>query len=373
MSYDLIIIGGGIAGSAAALRAAQNHLKVAWVLGDKTTAKRSRGLWVANIDNMVGIHDGIVKEKLLKALKGERFQEAREVLQQLPPQPISTRDLIRNTQQRIQEEFSDFVDEYGKVADSVEREGENGPFRVRGKDLDLSAPFMILATGVMDRQPIVRKTHKGEEVAQPNWVYPFANRESFLYCLRCEGHLTSGSKTAVIGHGESAAQLAMMLHERYESVCCVLTNGEAPAWKPESQRLLDQYGVGVHRQAIVDLQGRAGDLHAIVLEDGKEVPVSFALVSLGLYRVYNELACQLNAELADPGQPEDERHVLISHKGETSVPGLFSVGDMTKRQGEPVMKQVYTAQEYAVRAVDTIDSRLRAARRSAVLAESGQV
>jgi hypothetical protein len=41
---------------------------------------------------------------------------------------------------------------------------------------------------------------------------------------------------------------------------------------------------------------------------------------------------------------------------------------MTRRPDEPVMKQIYTAQEYAVRAVDAIDARRRAAFREAAIA-----
>ena len=42
---------------------------------------------------------------------------------------------------------------------------------------------------------------------------------------------------------------------------------------------------------------------------------------------------------------------------------------MTRRDDEGVMKQIYTCQEYAVRAVDSIDSRIRRTKRSAVLGE----
>lgn len=94
-------------------------------------------------------------------------------------------------------------------------------------------------------------------------------------------------------------------------------------------------------------------------------------MALGLHRVYNDLARDLGAELADAELPEGERHVLIDWKGETSVRGLFAIGDMVKRgDGEPVMKQVYTAQEYAVRAIDSIDRRMRSARRSKLLGDN---
>jgi len=53
-SYDLIIVGGGIGGSASALRAVQYNLNVCWFYGDKQTSKASRSKWIYNIDNMVG-------------------------------------------------------------------------------------------------------------------------------------------------------------------------------------------------------------------------------------------------------------------------------------------------------------------------------
>jgi hypothetical protein len=43
---------------------------------------------------------------------------------------------------------------------------------------------------------------------------------------------------------------------------------------------------------------------------------------------------------------------------------------MTTHEDGPIRKQVYTAQEYAVRALDRIDARLRSARRSATLESS---
>jgi len=95
--------------------------------------------------------------------------------------------------------------------------------------------------------------------------------------------------------------------------------------------------------------------------------VKFALVSLGLHRVYNDLAIELGARLMDENNPEEKRHVWINNKGETSIRGFFTVGDMAKREDEPMMKQVYTAQEYAVRAVDTIDSRRRKVLRAKIL------
>jgi len=93
------------------------------------------------------------------------------------------------------------------------------------------------------------------------------------------------------------------------------------------------------------------------------------MVAMGLHRDYNELARQLGAELDAADGPEDVCHVLVDDAtSETSVRGFFAVGDMSRhRGGTPSLKQIYTAQEYAVRAVQTIDRRERVARRARVL------
>ena len=141
-------------------------------------------------------------------------------------------------------------------------------------------------------------------------------------------------------------------------------------WSGDSAKLLEAYGVAVHQARIVDFSSTKEALESIELEDGTSLRVRFGLVSMGLFKVYNELAIQLGAELGDEGKPSDQRHVQIDARGETSVQNLFLVGDLAQRPDEPVMKQVYTSQEYAVRALDVVDSRMRRARRAAALAES---
>lgn len=364
MAFDVIVVGGGIAGGAAALRAAQYHLQTAWVRGDADTRKRSRGQWVVNVDNMIGIHDGITRRRIAKELERGGFAEAKAAIE-AGHAHIGTRDIIDDVVERLSSEYAsvaeliDLAASGASFADSM--------FSVQVPERSLSASSLVLATGVMDRQPSIKKEKRGELFDSTSWIYPFANRESVLYCIRCEGHLTASTHAAVIGSSPAAAEVALMLHERYGSTCAVLTNGEAVGWSSSSDKLLSAYGISVFTARIVDLSGAKGALNTIHLEGGAAVPVRFALVSMGLHRVYNDLAVALGAELTDPDEPLPVRHVKIDAFGETSVPGLFAVGDMARRPDEGVMKQIYTAQEYAVRAVDTIDRRRRRKLRAAVL------
>jgi thioredoxin reductase (NADPH) len=364
-SFDVIVIGGGVGGAAAALRAAQYSLRVAWIRGDRETARRSRGRWVADVDNMIGLHDGIVRGSILRQLRKPQFAEARAVIESKRT-PISVKAITDNTLQRIRADFPAQVAVIDLRADRAERR-DDGSFAVTAGERTVRGAAVVLSTGVMDRQPHILKAGKEGVEDDIKWVYPWANREQLLYCIRCEGHLAREQAVAVIGHSDAAASVAAMMFERYRVPLRMVTNGEAPAWGEQRDRLLNAYGAEVHTARIVDVEGDKAGMRAIVLEDGARIEVVYALVSLGIHVVYNDLAIQLGASLEGGEVPASEQHVIIDRRAETDVRGLFVVGDMARRRDEPVMKQIYTAQEYAVRAVDAIDARRRAAFRAAFL------
>ena len=368
-SYDIIIVGGGIGGSASALRAVQYDLNVCWFYGDKQTSKASRSKWIYNIDNMVGFHEGIVKGELLKAFKSPDDDELRKRINETHIH-ISGTAILNNTRERIESGYPDNINIIDSAAVSASREDEL--FIISDGEFEARSEYVILATGVMDEQPHVMKERGGETVDSTKWIYPFANRETILYCIRCEGHLTRGDNVAVIGSGKAAEQLSFMLHERYGIEVTILTNGEELNPDDDTKKLLSEYGISVYTQRITDAVGEiGGQLRRFVLADGEEVEVKFALVALGLHKVYNDLLIQLGAELDDEGLSEDKRHVKVDRRAETSVRNLFAVGDMAKRDDEIVMKQIYTAQEYAVRAVDSIDYRIRSKNRKKLLDKIG--
>jgi thioredoxin reductase (NADPH) len=371
--HQVIVVGGGIGGSAAALRAAQHGLTVAWIRGDAGTARASRARYVFNVDNMIGVSGGIVLRKVLELLSGPEHAAARETIAQTHFH-VGTEDIIEDVVHRLSAELADRVTLVDEKAVAARRNGAGFVVETdRGQTFRGGA--VILSTGVMDRQPRVKLTTKsGSVVDDIRWIYPWANAESLLYCILCEGHLVRGTPVAVFGASEAAAQVALLLHERYGVAVSLLGNGEALAVKEETQRLLEAYRVAFRGARIVEIgdgeTGRKGEsLRGFRLEDGTEVKARFGMVAMGLHRVYNDHARELGAELDAADGPEDVRHVLVDDAtSETSVHGLFAVGDMSRhRGGTPSLKQIYTAQEYAVRAVQAIDRRERAARRARVL------
>ena len=370
--YDVAVVGGGIGGSAAALRAAQHNLRTAWLLGDAATAKASRAKYVYNVDNMVGVHPSIVQKKLVTLLSAPEHAAARKLVEEAHLH-VGTQDMVDEVVSRIRDQFAHVEILPNKVT-VASRDGET--FLLQTEAGTVRARHVVLATGVMDRQPRIKVTTKsGKLIDDVNWVYPYANNETLLYCVICEGHLTRESPTVVFGASEAAAQVALMLHERYGTRVSLLTNGEPLAASEDSRRLFQLYGVLVSEERVVEVldggaRPRGASLRGFRLEDGREIEARFALVTMGLHRVYNELAIQLGAELDERDGPAESRHVLVDETtSETSVRGLFAVGDMSRRRGAaPSFKQIYTAQEFAVRGIQAVDRRVRAARRAALLA-----
>jgi thioredoxin reductase len=374
-TFHVVIVGGGIGGAACALRAAQHGLDLCWVRGDASTAKASRAQYVVNVDNMIGVHEGIGKRKILEALSSPEHAAARAAIEPAHFH-IGTQDIIDNVVERLHREFPDLVTIVHEKAVGARRDAELFTV-VTSSGVELPAGALVLATGVMDRQPKVKRTTRsGQVVDEVRWIYPWANAETFLYCILCEGHLVRGAEVAVFGASESAAQVALMLHERSGASVTLLGNGEPLTAASDTRRLLEAYGIAFRQERVVDIldageKPRGAILRGLRLEDGTRIEAQFGMVAMGLHRVYNDLARQLGAEL-DPRDsgPDEERHVLVDDAAsETSVRGVFAVGDMSRRRGEaPSLKQIYTAQEYAVRAIQAIDRRLRAARRKEILA-----
>lgn len=368
-TFDIMVIGGGIGGSAAALRAAQNNLTTLFITGSKASKKRSRSQWVVNIDNMIGFHEGIIKDQVLASLRRAKHQEAAALIEG-EHYHVNNRAIIKNTLERLQTDYADTVTILPEDCKTTQRVDEG--FVATTDSGSYQAPAVVLATGIMDEQPRI-KVHDqaGNIIESPTAIYPFANRETALYCIRCEGHLTRHDAVAVIGQSNTAAEVAFMLHERYGNPVYILANGDELDLSETSHEVCTAYGIEIIRDPFTDfVSAGVGQLCGVTFTDHAPIRIKFAMVTLGTYRVYNELAQQVMANLTAGDLPPEQRQIAINHKGETSVANFFAIGDAARRVDEPTMKQIYTAQEYAVRAVDTIDHRRRGKMRAAALTQN---
>ncbi len=319
--YPVCVIGGGSAGTMSVLRTILNNDECLFFPGSPKDKKRSRALWVRRVENMpahLGYKRGIEdpNAETMKWIAESAFKD--------------NLYLQKNVGVVAIEKKSD----YFEIRDS--------------KENIFFAKYVILCTGVMDVQPEIQGSIEA--------VFDYANAQTIDYCLICDGHHVLGKKTAVIGHGNGAAWVSIMLYERYQpKTFTILTNGKKPEFQEDTKRLIEHYGIQVVESPILEVVGQEKGkvLEGFNLEDGTRVDSEMCFVSLGLI-VYNELAKQLGADLDERG------FVKADDSGQTTIPGLFVAGDLKAN----TKKQIYTAWDTAVNAANAINMKIRASRRS---------
>lgn len=318
--YPVCVIGGGSAGVMAALRTVLNNDECLFIPGSPKDKKKSRALWVRKIENMpahLGYKRGIEDPNA-------------ETLKWIAESPFKNNLItLKNT---------------GVV--KLEKDGEI--FKITdSKEQTHFAKFIILCTGVMDVQPEIKGSIET--------VFDYANAQTIDYCLICDGHHVFLKKASVIGHGNGAAWIAIMLHERYRPHdLTIFTNGKKAEFQADTLKLIDTYSIKVEEGVITDIIGenKGQILKGFKLEHGRTVETDISFVAMGMI-VYNELAKQVGAELDERG------FVKGDESGLTSVQGLYVAGDLKAN----TKKQIYTAWDTAVNAANAINMKIRASRR----------
>lgn len=319
--FDVAIIGSGAAGSMASLRSVLNNRRTIVFHGDKTTAKKSRALWVDKVVNMPLMFD---KRKAIKHSSEETFKWIKD-----------------------DKYFSKKFTEIKEAVSSIEKQPD-GIFKlIAAKEIYL-AKYVVLCTGIMDVQPEINGSIKP--------IFPFANNGFIDYCVRCDGHKVIGKVAATIGHTATAGWVATLLHERYQAPeIKIFTHNKSPEFLEEKDlmELIRAYKIKIIEGEIIELVGDPKkSLKAFKIRQPdasiKEEKVEIAFPMLGQI-AYNELAKQLGAEINNRG------NIITNEKGETNISGFYVAGDL--RAGKKY--QIYTAWDMAVDSVDDIDSKLR--------------
>lgn len=269
--FDVLIVGGGPAGSSAAL-----------VLG---RARRR----VCIVD------DGRPRNAASRALHGLLSRDG------IPPL-----DLLRVGREEIArydtvEFFHDRVERAACIGNGFQLETREGR-RFEGRKV-------ILATGVIDDLPNV-----------PGFRELYGR--SIFHCPYCDGWEVRDQPLAVYGHSDHhGAGLAIELLGWSRDVSLCLDG--AGELSPSYRERLTRHGIRVRHEKIARLEGRDGALERIVFEDGS----SLARRALFFYthrRQASDLALQLGCEMYDA------KGCSVEKRGRTNVPGLYVVGDASR-------------------------------------------
>lgn len=302
--YDVIVVGGGPAGAAAAIYSARKGLRTAVV------AQRVGG----QVKDTVGI------ENLIGTPHTEGVRLAADLDKHLRSYPIDV--LEHRRVERISQ---------GEVKELVLKGGEV-----------LTAPAVIVATGARWRELGVpgEKEYLGRGVA---------------FCPHCDGPFYKGKRVAVVGGGNSGVEAAIDL----AGICAHVTLFEyAEELKADAvlvRNLTSLPNVTVHTSArTVEILGGADGVTAVRYQDRKsetlhDVPLAGVFVQIGL--VPN------SALVKDVVDTNRFGEVVIDARCRTSAPGIYAAGDVTT---VPFKQIVIAMGEGAKAALSAFEDRIRA-------------
>jgi thioredoxin reductase (NADPH) len=278
---DLLVVGGGPAGLAAAVYAASEGLDTLIV---ESTALGGQAGSSRRIENYLGFPAGISGTELTsRAVSQARKFGAR------PATPYR----------------------------AIALEPGNGRHVVRlEEEREIAARAVVLATGADYRRlPL-------------DGLSDYEGTSVFYAAGPPEAQLCGASRVAVVGGGNSAGQAAVWLARGGALV--TLLHRRADLRETMSDYLvrdLERYGVAVRdRSEIAALHGADGRLDAVTLKNGEKLPFSFLFFFLGAQPCTQWLD-DVVARAADgfilTGDAAGAGNLL-----ETSVPGIFAAGDV---------------------------------------------
>lgn len=273
--YDVLVVGGGPAGSAAAIYAARKGIRTGLV------AERFGGQVndTLSIENIIGT----------KTTEGPAFVASLEG--HVADYPV---DVMKN--QRA-----------ASIAknDLVEVTLENGAV--------LKSKTVILSTGTRYRQLGV----PGEE--------KFKNK-GVAYCPHCDGPLFKGKDVAVVGGGNSGVEAAIDLAGIVNHVTVIQRSAELKADSVLQARLRSLPNVTIITNALTQEITGENTVNGLVYKDA----VTEELHTVALDGVFIQIGLLPNTEfLQGTIEMNDRNEIIVDGHGATNMPGVFAAGDCT--------------------------------------------
>ncbi len=277
--FDVLIVGGGPAGAAAAVYAARKGIRTGLL------AERMGGqtMDTMSIENFISVLE----------TDGPKFAAALE--NHAKRYDVDIMNLQRATQ--LQPAGAD-----GLVGVTL----DNGAV--------LKSKTVIVSTGARWREVNVpgEQEYKNKGVA---------------YCPHCDGPLFKGKRVAVIGGGNSGVEAAIDLAGIVGHVTLLEFGAELRADAVLVNKLKSLKNVVIHTQAqTTEITGADGKVNGLTFTDrtsgeSRKVELEGVFVQIGL--VPNSEWLKGTMELTRHGE------IVVDARGQTSVPGVFAAGDVT--------------------------------------------
>lgn len=265
---DVAIVGAGPAGLAAAVYLARFLRSV--VVFD---AGDARARLIPRTHNCPGFPDGIPGEDLLARLKQQTKVYGTEIIQ--------------------------------ARVDCIERTNES--FILKTTTGVTHASCVVLATGIVDKVPAIEGLHDA------------IGAGTIRLCPVCDAYEAAGKRIGVIGPDHLALKEALFLGDFSRHVCLIVSRPEDVTEAVRAAAL----AANVEICDLVDhLDAHDGGVE-VVMRDGSARQIDVLYPAMGC-DVRSELAANLGADCDDDG------YVLVGAHLETSITGLYAIGDVAR-------------------------------------------
>jgi alkyl hydroperoxide reductase subunit F len=277
--FDVLIIGGGPAGAAAAIYAARK-----------------------------GIRTGLIAERL-----GGQVNETNDI--------ANYPGLAHTTGPAYAAALFDQVRGYGVDVINAQRVAALAPAAQPG---GLAAVTLANGSQLHSRSVIIATGARWRNVGCPGEQE--YQTKGVAYCPHCDGPLFSGKDVAVIGGGNSGVEAAIDLAGVVRHVTLLVRSDlRADAVLVAKLKSLPNVIVHTHTQ-IAEITGAGGKVNGLTFQrrdNGEQV-------SVPLEGVFVQIGLIPNTEwLADVVERTPQGEIVTDAKGQTSAPGIFAAGDCT--------------------------------------------
>ncbi|MET1077451.1 MAG: alkyl hydroperoxide reductase subunit F [Pseudomonas sp.] len=307
-AFDVLVVGGGPAGAAAAIYAARK-----------------------------GIRTGVAAERF-----GGQVLDTMAIENFISVQETEGPKLARALEEHVRQYEVDIMN-LQRAAALIPATEPGELHQVRFENgATLRAKTLILATGARWREMNVpgEQQYRGRGVA---------------YCPHCDGPLFKGKRVAVIGGGNSGVEAAIDLAGLVAHVTLIEFDSQLRADAVLQRKLASLANVTVVKSALsTEVLGDGQKVNGLVYRDRTteemhRVELEGIFVQIGL--LPNSDWLKGSIELSPRGE------IIVDARGETSVPGIFAAGDVTT---VPYKQIVIAVGEGAKASLSAFDHLIRA-------------
>ena len=273
-SYELIIIGAGPAGLAAAQYGARANLETLVI---EEMAPGGQTLLIDQLENYPGILE-----------------------------PVSGYDLAETMRVQAERFGAEFT---SSSVEKIEKRGTG--FSIKTSDGIFEAEAVIIATGAKHRRLGV----PGEEEFIGKGV---------SYCATCDGPFFKGKKMLIVGGGDSACDEAMYLSKLSNTIVMIHRRDRFRAQKALAERVLSNPNIHVRFNTVATKISGSKKLESVTLKDvatGETREEAFDAV-------FVFVGSDPNTSIVPDVAKDETNSIMADERMGTSVPGLFAAGDV---------------------------------------------